>query len=99
MPAIIMTFLYAALSIVGGLIGYIQARSKPSLISGGIAGSLLLLAAIGMVQGRSWSSGLAIAVTSLLVIVFLVRLYKTRKWMPAGLMVVAGIGTLLALLV
>ena len=91
-----MTFIYAVLAIVGGIIGYQQAGSKPSLISGIITGILLLIGGVGLLQGQGWGLWLALAITLLLVIVFIVRLFKTRKFMPAGLMVAVGIGTLIA---
>ncbi|NEQ42270.1 MAG: hypothetical protein F6K00_01410 [Leptolyngbya sp. SIOISBB] len=96
-PAIVMTFIYAVLSIVGGIIGYQKAGSKPSLISGIVTGILLLIAGMGLLQAAVWGGWLAIAVSLLLVIVFVGRLLKTRKFMPAGLMVIVGIATLIAL--
>ncbi|MEM9816771.1 MAG: TMEM14 family protein [Cyanobacteria bacterium P01_D01_bin.6] len=96
-PAIVMTFIYAVLSVVGGIIGYQKAGSKPSLIAGIITGILLLVAGVGLLQMAVWASWLAIAVALLLVIVFIGRLLKTRKFMPAGLMVIVGVATLIAL--
>ncbi|MEM6717611.1 MAG: TMEM14 family protein, partial [Cyanobacteria bacterium P01_C01_bin.147] len=96
-PAIVMTFIYAVLSVVGGIIGYQKAGSKPSLIAGIITGILLLVAGVGLLQMAAWASWLAIAVALLLVIVFIGRLLKTRKFMPAGLMVIVGVATLIAL--
>lgn len=94
----IMTAVYGAFSIIGGIIGYKQAGSKPSLIAGVITGGLLLLAALGMLQAQPWGTVLAIAVTALLVVTFIGRLIKTRKFMPAGLMVTLGVVTLVGLL-
>ncbi len=96
-PAIVMTFVYAVLSIVGGIIGYQKAGSKPSLISGIITGILLVIAGVGLLQAAAWGGWLAIAVTLLLVITFIIRLIKTRKFMPAGLMVIVGVATLIVL--
>lgn len=96
--ATITTLVYGILALVGGIIGFAQARSRVSLLSGVISGILLLVAAAGLFQAQPWGLGLAIAVTALLVIVFVVRLAKTRKLMPAGLMVVVGVATLATLL-
>ncbi|WP_008313506.1 TMEM14 family protein [Leptolyngbya sp. PCC 6406] len=89
-PAI-AAFGYGALALVGGIIGFLQVRSKVSLISGLVSGILLAISGLGIVKGQPWGLGLAIAVTILLLIVFVVRLIKTRKVMPAGLMVAAGL--------
>ncbi|MBC6434004.1 hypothetical protein FM036_26550 [Nostoc sp. HG1] len=89
--SIIAAFAYGILAIVGGVIGYIQARSKVSLLSGSISGLLLIFAAYFQLQGQSWGSILAVIVTGVLVVVFAVRLAKTRKFMPAGLMTILGV--------
>ncbi len=88
--SIIAAFAYGILAIAGGIIGYIQATSKVSLISGSISGLLLILAAYFQLQGQSWGLILAVIVTAVLVVVFAVRLAKTRKFMPAGLMTILG---------
>ncbi|MFN6464770.1 MAG: TMEM14 family protein [Nostoc sp. DedVER02] len=88
--SIIAAFAYGILAIAGGIIGYIQARSKVSLVSGSISGLLLILAAYFQLQGQTWGLILAALVTAVLVVVFAVRLAKTRKFMPAGLMTILG---------
>ena len=98
MQSIIAASLYGILSIIGGIIGYKSAGSKVSLISGTISGLLLLTAAFVQLQGLSWGSNLAVIITSILMIVFAIRLVKTRKLMPAGLMVILGLVTLIVML-
>lgn len=92
--SIVAVFAYGILAIVGGIIGYIQANSKVSLISGTISGLLLVIAGFFQLQGQGWAAILAAVVTAVLVVVFAVRFAKTRKFMPAGLMVILGIVTL-----
>lgn len=88
---------YGILSLVGGVIGYLQAKSTTSLVSGGVSGLLLVVMGILETQGVGWASAVAIAITVLLVIVFIVRLAKTRKLMPAALMIAAGVVALLVM--
>jgi len=95
--ATFMTFIYAVLSIVGGIIGYKQAGSTQSMIAGIISGILLIIGGIALLQGQLWGAWLAIAVTLILVIVFIFRLVKTRRFMPAGLMTIVGVITLVTL--
>ncbi|PHM07365.1 TMEM14 family protein [Nostoc sp. 'Peltigera malacea cyanobiont' DB3992] len=87
---IVAAFVYGILAIVGGVIGYIQATSRVSLLSGSISGLLLILAAYFQLQGQTWGAILAVLVTAVLVVVFAFRLAKTRKFMPAGLMTILG---------
>jgi uncharacterized membrane protein (UPF0136 family) len=93
--ATIATFAYGILSIIGGIIGYRQAASKISLISGAVSGLLLILAGLLQLQGQTWAFLFAGVITFFLVLFFAFRLSKTRKIMPAGLMTVLGIVTLI----
>ncbi|WP_375473933.1 TMEM14 family protein [uncultured Nostoc sp.] len=88
---IVAAFAYGILAIVGGVIGYIQAKSRVSLLSGSISGLLLILAAYFQLQGQTWGAILALLVTAVLVVIFAFRLIKTRKFMPAGLMTILGL--------
>ncbi len=96
-PGIIAAIAYGILAIVGGIIGYIQAHSKASLISGTISGLLLILGGVMQLQGQAWGLILATVITAVLVIVFTVRLTKTRKFMPAGLMTILGVAALVVM--
>lgn len=88
--ATIAAIAYGILALVGGIAGYVKAKSKPSLVSGLISGALLLAAAAMQLQGLAIGFIVAQIVTVLLVLVFGFRLIKTRKFMPPGLMLVAG---------
>jgi len=95
--SIIAAITYGILAIIGGIIGYVQASSKASLISGSISGLLLIFAGVLQLQGQAWGLILATVVTTVLVIVFAIRLAKTRRFMPAGLMTVLGLVTLVVM--
>ncbi|MFH7028841.1 MAG: TMEM14 family protein [Heteroscytonema crispum UTEX LB 1556] len=87
---IIAALVYGIFVVIGGIIGYIQASSKMSLLSGIISGLLLLIAAYLQFQGQTWGLILAAVVTAVLVVVFALRLAKTHKFLPAGLMTILG---------
>jgi uncharacterized membrane protein (UPF0136 family) len=92
--SIIAAIAYGVLALIGGVIGYVQAKSKASLISGIISGLLLIIAGVMQIKGQEAGLTLATVITSVLVIVFAIRLIKTRKFMPAGLMSLLGIVSL-----
>jgi uncharacterized membrane protein (UPF0136 family) len=82
---------YAALSAIGGLIGYAQARSQVSLVSGLVSAALLLTGAWLWQAGSPGGGGMAMGVTAALVVIFMRRWIQTRKAMPAVIMIVAGV--------
>lgn len=93
----VTTLIYGIFAIAGGAIGYKQAGSQVSLISGLISGLLLLIAAYLLFGASPAGPLMSGIVTLVLVIVFSVRLAKTRKFMPAGLMIILGVVNLVAL--
>ncbi|HCF26964.1 MAG TPA: hypothetical protein DEV81_07085 [Cyanobacteria bacterium UBA11049] len=97
-PGVVAAIAYGILAIVGGIIGYVQAKSKASLISGIVSGLLLIIAGVVQLQGQGLGLILAIVVTIALIIVFAMRLAKTRKFMPAGLMTALGVAALVVML-
>lgn len=96
LPAI-TTLIFGILAIVGGAIGYKQAGSQMSLMSGVISGLLLLIAAYLLFGGNALGPLISGIVSLLLIIVFIIRLAKTRKFMPAGLMIIFGVINLVTL--
>jgi uncharacterized membrane protein (UPF0136 family) len=90
----IVAIAYGVLAVVGGILGYTKAGSKMSLISGSVSGVLLILS--GLLMRTIGIKGLILAtvVTGILLVVFAVRLANTRKFMPAGLMVMTGVGAI-----
>ena len=82
-------FVFGALTIAGGVMGFVKAKSKPSLIAGGISGLLLLVA--GYLVPSKAGLGLGFVVSLALAARFGRAYAKTKKPMPAGLMAVLGI--------
>ena len=97
-PAKIYFIIFGALTIVGGVIGYVKAGSAPSIIAGAITGVLLLAAGFLLPEHRA--AGLAIAlITSLLLAAqFVPKFMRTGKAMPAGMMsILSVIGVIVAI--
>lgn len=87
-----LLLLYAVLVMVAGVMGYLKARSKPSLISGLISGTALLIAwALSLTKSYNAGMVLATCLAIALLIVFALRFRKTRKFMPAGLMAILSL--------
>lgn len=84
---------YGILTLIGGIIGYVKAKSQASLISGLVSGLLLIFAGSAQLMGQSWGLTLAAAISAVLAIVFIVRLVKTQKFMPAGMLILASLAS------
>ena len=81
-------WIYIVLLLVGGLIGFLKAKSKVSLITSVAAAAVLALAAVPGILNATFAQNLTAVVMVALLIVFAVRLAKTKKFMPSGLMLV-----------
>ena len=93
----IITGLFGAFVVFGGVMGYVKAQSKASLIAGGITGGLLLLSAVLIAQGFVAGTILGIVVSLLLLGQFGPSLFKKFKVMPNLLVVILGIITVATL--
>jgi uncharacterized membrane protein (UPF0136 family) len=95
--ASIIVYVYAVLVAVGGLIGYLKAKSLPSLIAGSVSAIALLAAAYALGAGKAWGYPLALALSLLLLVFFSIRYVKSspRAFMPGGLMAILSLLTLL----
>ena len=80
----VILWIYIVLLVIGGLIGYLKAGSKVSLIISAIFAAILTLCQIRVV----FQPNMADIVLAILLVVFAWRLTKSKKFMPAGLMLV-----------
>jgi uncharacterized membrane protein (UPF0136 family) len=81
-------WIYIVVLLIGGLIGFLVAKSKVSLISSAVASALLVISAIPGLLGPAFARGLADAIMAALLVVFAIRLTKTKKFMPSGMMLI-----------
>ena len=83
-------WIYIVLLLVGGLMGFLKAGSKVSLVSSSVFAAVLILTQTGIFK-PSVSLILVNVLLAALLVVFAVRLAKTKKFMPGGLMLVLTI--------
>ena len=83
----ISLLVFAALVCAGGVMGFVKARSKASLISG-IVSAVVLIGSYAVASADLKTGIISGLVASLLLtVVFAIRLAKTKKFMPSGLMI------------
>lgn len=81
---------FGVVSALGGLMGFLKAKSKASLIAGAISGALLVTAGVLCRQGHEAGPILGIVVAVALVGRFGAVFARTHQMMPAGIMTILG---------
>lgn len=93
--------IYGLLVLVGGVMGYVNAKSTASLMAGGVSGLILIGSAIAMWRGFyvvGW--WIALIVAALLLARFgYAAAANGFKMMPGGLMIILSVIAVLALVV
>jgi len=91
-------FLFGLLAIIGGAMGYARAKSKASLIAGGVSGALLIIAGI---LSPSVPGFILALIVSILLLAHFGRSYAAKKKpMPAiPMIVLSGICIVLTAIV
>ena len=93
--AMIALWIYVTLLLAGGLVGFIKAGSKISLLTSALFAALLALCATGVIH-PFWIADIILAVVA---VIFCVRYLKTSKFMPSGLILLFSVVVLAVLLV
>jgi uncharacterized membrane protein (UPF0136 family) len=87
----IWLYVFGAITIAGGVMGFVKAKSKASLIAGGIAGALLIGAALLFQSGGRNGVILGLVVSLALAGRFVGVYRKSKKVMPAGVMALLSV--------
>ena len=94
---------FGVVSIILGILGFVRAKSRASLIAGGLSGIALMGAAFVIAKhykfepehlNRGYIMGLVLSV--LLLGRFLPAFLKTKKFYPAGIMAILSLGGIIA---
>ena len=80
--------IFGILMIVGGIMGYVKARSLPSIFSGVAFGLILIVTSYLMMQGSIRAAQFALGLSVVLIFIFVQRFKASKKFMPAGLMLI-----------
>ena len=91
---VLLLYIYGVLLIVGGVMGYVKAKSVPSVVAGVVCG----LIAIFLGANYTWHDApyAALALSLFLIILMGRRYLRTRKTMPAVPIVVLSVIVALA---
>jgi len=90
-PAKIYFIVFGALTIAGGIVGYVKAGSMPSIIAGSITGVLLLIAGSLLPEHRAAGLATGLVISLLLAAQFIPKFLRTGKAMPAGIMSILSV--------
>src|ERR1700722_14567064 len=97
LDAKLVMWIYIVLLFVGGLIGFLKAGSKASLITSSCFAAILILCNVDLIFKREVADMLSTGVLVFLMVFFALRLTKSKKFMPNGLMAVLTLVTLVLL--
>ena len=92
--ATFVVLIYGLFTLVGGVIGYVKAKSKASLIAGTISGVVLLGCAYGFTEGVGVAYWISLIVALVLGIRFTKKWVGTHRVMPDLLMIIFSVATL-----
>lgn len=87
----IVILVYGVITLAGGIIGYMSARSMVSLISGGVFGAILIIDSFYIFKSNSLAIYLALAISIILSVTFGIRFSKTFSMVPTGLMLIVSL--------
>lgn len=93
--AVVVVGLYGLFTVVGGVIGYVKAKSAASLVAGVVSGMILLTCAAGMRHASAAATLASGLVALLLGARFTSTWIRRRRVMPDLLMVIGSLAVLI----
>lgn len=84
---------------IGGVVGFLKGKSKPSLVAGLVSGAALIASYSVSLRNPTTGFLLGAIICVILVIVFAARLVKTKKFMPSGMLLALSVVEGIVLLV
>ncbi len=88
-------WVYIVLLELGGVIGYVKAKSKASIIASSVFAAVLILCALGIIN----QIAVAYGVIGFLALFFGSKFARSKKFMPSGFMAVLSVVALVLMLV
>jgi len=95
----LIVLVYGLLVLAGGIMGYVKAKSLPSIIMGIIFGVFIIWSSTIMYKGDPLGTYLSLAASLILAAFFAMRFRVTKKFMPAGLMIILSVISVITLLI
>ncbi len=92
--ASLVLWIYIVLLFVGGLMGFLKAGSKISLLTSACFAAILILCNVDLIFKKDIADTLAMVVLVFLLVFFTFRLSKSKKFMPNGMMAVMTLAAL-----
>ncbi len=90
--------IFGIVTLIGGVIGYMQAGSAMSLVSGGVSGAAILASAIAYMKNKAWGYYALVILSALLGGFFIYRMVQTGNPMPAVIIITFATITFFGLL-
>ena len=86
--SLLSSTIYGILLILGGIMGYVKAKSIWSLITGVVCGILILISTNFGSHNKKMQYFNVVMISLILAIFFYIRFNATHGFMPAGLMLI-----------
>ena len=89
-------WIYIVMLVMGGLIGFLKAKSRISLITSVAFAIVLSICALEKFPA-SVNANIEWGILSFLALFFLLRFLKNKKFMPSGMMTLLTVATIIAM--